>query len=159
MTGIEIAAVATAASAAIGAVGAIQQGNAQAAAANYNAQLQEREARQRSREANLAEEAQRRRSRQQLGRQRAQLAESGIGFGEMGQSLIADSAKFAELDALNIRYEGETMRRGLLAGAGLSRFDGKNARRSSRFTAAGTLLSGAGRTYNILNPAGGRSNG
>lgn len=154
MTGIEIAAIATAASAAVGAVGAIQQGNAQAAAANYNATSQEREATQRSREANLNEEAQRRKNRQRLGRQRAQLAESGIGFGAMGESLIADSAKFAEMDALNIRYQGETQRRGLLAGANITRSEGKAARRNSRFAAAGTLLSGAGRSYSILNPAG-----
>lgn len=160
MTGIEvatIAAITSAAAGAVGAVGSIQQGKAAQSAANYNAQLQEQEAAQRSREASLAEEATRRRSRQQLGRQRAQLAESGIGFEQMGTSLIEDSVKFAEMDALNVRYEGATQRRGLLAGSNLSRAEGKNARRSSYFNAAGSLLRGGSRAYSILNPAGGGS--
>jgi len=153
MTGAEIALALTVASTAVGAVGAIQQGNAAKAAADYNAKLQEREATQRSKEANLHEEAQRRKNRQLLARQRAQLAESGIGFEAMGESLIEDSATMAELDALNIRYEGETQRRGLLAGANLSRMEGKNAQKAGYFKAGATLLSGgskaAGQAENL----------
>jgi len=155
MTGIEIALIAaTVAGAGVSAVGAIQQGNAAEASAKFNADLQTREAEQRSKEAGLAEETQRRANRQLLGRQRAEIAESGVGFGEMGTSLIEDSAKFAELDALNIRYQGETQRSGLLAGANITRLEGKNAKKASRFAAGSTLLSGAAKAGGQANSAG-----
>lgn len=166
MTGFEVALLA--ASAGLSAVGAVAQGQAANAqgkaaqrAAEYNAKVQEVEAKQRSREANLEEESRRRRIRQILGGQRAELAESGIGFEEMGQSLIADSAKFGELEALNVRYSGETARRGLLAGANIARFQGQAARAAGRaqrnasyLKAASSLASGG---YQISQVGG--SNG
>lgn len=163
MTGIETALIA--ASAGLSALGTIAQGQAanaqgkaQQRAAEYNASIQEMQAKQVSREANLEEEATRRRIRQILGGQRAELAESGIGFEEMGQSLIDDSSKFGELEALNVRYAGETQRRGLLAGANLSRFEGRAARQAGRnarnlsYLKAGTQLAEGG--YNFQQAGG-----
>ena len=122
-----IAAASAVASAGVGAYGAIQQAEAQAqasrnqaAAANYQSQLDERNAKiaemnaQSAREvANVKEEAQRRRFNALEGQAMASIAQSGTGFDGSNLAMIEQNAINNELDALTIRYEGEQQAKGL----------------------------------------------
>lgn len=175
MTGIEvgvIAAWATAASAVIGAYSAVQSGKTQSAnyraqqqAEEYNATIQAQNAQVSRQQANAREETQRRRARQALGEQRAALAQAGIGLSGSAADVYGQSAANAELDALNIRYEGELDARGLLAQSELSRYSGqtagvnaRSARSAGRLDAASSLLAGASNaygSYRTRRPGGG----
>ncbi|NBB17660.1 hypothetical protein GVN21_20055 [Caulobacter sp. SLTY] len=57
------------------------------------------------------EEAVRRESREVLGAQAAAIAESGAGLGGSNRLLMQQDAGLAELDALNVRYEGALVQR------------------------------------------------
>jgi len=158
--GPEVVAISMAASAAMSAVGAIQQGMAASAqaqasanAARYNAVIKEQQARSEFQQAGAREEQQRRQSRQVLGQQSAALAQAGIGLGGSALDIAEQSAFMAELDALNIRYEGDLRARGLLAAAEQNEYEaraaiaaGKNAETASYISAGASLLSGIG-TY------------
>lgn len=161
MATLPIMAVIAIATAAVGAIGAVQQGKAQAAsykseqqAANYNATIQAQNATVARQQANAREEAQRRQARQVLGEQRAALSQAGIGLGGSAADVYGQSATNAELDALNIRYEGDLQARGLLAQSQLSTYEGKvagmnaaSARSGSYWNAASSLLAGASSAY------------
>lgn len=148
---------------AVSAVGAIQQGNvasanarAQQDAANYNATIEAQGATTARQQANAREEAQRRATRQFLGEQRAGLSQAGIGLDGSAADVHGQSAANAELDALNIRYEGELDARGLLAQSALTRHEGqvagvnaRTARRAGYMNAASTILSGSANAYGI----------
>jgi len=147
MTGLEIALIASTALSAAGAISGAQaasaQAKGQAKAAEYNATLQKQQAAIQGRETSLAVEQQRREARQVGGAQRAALAETGIGFEQLGTSLIERGRTFAELDALNISSQGEQERRGLLAGSALSSYEARGYKQQAR----------AARTAGLLNTA------
>lgn len=117
----------------------------------YNAALDRQRADAALSSSNQREEQHRRQVRLIQGKQRAAIAESGTGLGGTNADLEHQSELFAELDAMNIRYEGTLEARGLLADAEMrdSRADrygrsAKNARTSGYLGAAGALLGGAG---------------
>lgn len=98
------------------------------------------------------EEQQRRQARFVLGQSRAAAAESGTGLGGSNADIYGQSEIMAEMDALNIRYGGESEAQGYLSQSGLeewqagvNRASGSSARRSGFIGAAGALLSGTGR--------------
>lgn len=150
-----------AATAVIGAYSAVQSGKAteasyqaQANADAYNAEIDAQNARVARQQANAREEAQRRQAKQVLGEQRAALAQAGIGLSGSAADVYQQSATNAELDALNIRYEGELQARGLLAQSELNTYQGKasrmnagSARRGGYTNAAATILSTASQAY------------
>jgi hypothetical protein len=163
MTGVEatvILAWAAAASAAVGAYSAYQGGQtakanarSQQDADKYNATIASQNAAVARQQASAREEAQRRQARQVLGEQRAALSQAGIGLAGSAADVYGASANAAELDALNIRYEGELDARGLLAQSSLSSFEGQVAGRNARtasqaggLNAASSLLAGDART-------------
>lgn len=144
-------------SAAIGGVSAYRmnqtqqvQYQAQQQANDFNAAL----ARQRSTEVKqifgAREDQQRRMNRIEAGKRAAWAAQSGLGLGGSNADVEDQSAVFAELDALNIRYEGELEARGLLNTAASQEWEsGVNAtsRRRARSgiwmdTASAALASG-----------------
>ncbi len=164
MTGIEtgvILAYAAAASAVIGAYSAYQGGKnqevmakAQANADEFNAETGRQNAAATRQQADAREEAQRRQARQRLGEQRAALSQAGAGLSGSAADVYGQSATNAELDALNIRYEGDIQARGLLIGAqqdqmqaGISRINGRTARQAGTLNAASNLLTGASNAY------------
>lgn len=142
---------------AIQAFGAIQQGNAAAASYNsqaqaneYNARIQRSQAEETARQAGAREDLQRRQARAVMGRQLAGTAQAGVGLTGSSADLFRQSLVDAETDALNIRYEGEQTRVGLLNQANLqdweaatARGNAKTARRAGYLSAAGALASGA----------------
>lgn len=170
MTGIETAALlgyAAAAAAVVGAYSAYQGGKAQEAsyksqaqADEYNAKVAETNAATARQQAGAREEAQRRQARQILGTQRAALAQAGIGLSGSAADVYGASAANAELDALNIRYEGELDARGLLAGAELDKYQGKvsnmnakSAKQAGYVNTASALLSGGSKAYGTYKGA------
>jgi hypothetical protein len=111
-------------------------------ASKYNAGLAATQAKEAQMQAAAEEEQQRREARTFMGRQRAAVAQSGVGPGTT-DLLENQSAVLAELDALNIRYGGNMRGRGLL-------LEGASQRRS-----AGTagLLAGGQVLYSASNLA------
>lgn len=170
MTGIETAALlgyAAAAAAVVGAYSAYQGGKAteagfkaQAQADDYNAQVAATNAATARQQAGAREEAQRRQARQILGTQRAALAQAGIGLSGSAADVYGQSVANAEVDALNIRYEGDLEARGLLAGATLDTYSGqvartnaKTAKRAGYLDTASALLSGGAKAYGTYKGA------
>lgn len=114
----------TAASAAISGLGSIRNSQAQEAQMRAAAQANEYNAavlRQRADIAasvyNQREEQRRRNNRIEAGRRAAAIAQTGLGFEGSNAAIDEQSAVFAELDALNTRYEGYLEGRGLLSQA------------------------------------------
>lgn len=146
-----------AAAAVVSAYGKIQEGKAQeeaaksqAQAAEYNATVSTQNAQIARNNASIREEVQRRKSRSILAQQFAGTAQAGIDFSGTAADVFTQSETMAELDALNIRYEGDLQSRGLLAEATGERYqaeaalvNGKNARTAANISAAGSLLQGA----------------
>jgi len=129
-----------------------KKAKAEAAAMQYDALQRQQESEATLATYNLREESQRRRARRVQGNLRAGLAESGIGYGR-GTALDVEmeSAVESEMDALNIRYEGNLKARGLLAESeqqfAARREHLRGARASERagyLSAAGTVLGGVG---------------
>jgi hypothetical protein len=146
----------------LGAAGTIQQGQATAAASEYNAKVGDMNARlseRRARDAierGAAEEQKKRTEVQQiLGEQRAASAANGVDltFGSPLDTLM-DTAMLGELDALTIRtntyreaYDRRVDAANQRAGAELNRMEGRAAKTGSYLSAAGTILGGAGKAY------------
>jgi len=94
------------ASGVMGVAGNVADGQASAAQRAYGSQVARENARTVGDQSAAQEESLRRESRDTLAAQRAAIAESGTGFGGTNSLLMAQDAALAELDALNVRYEG-----------------------------------------------------
>ncbi len=146
----------------LGAAGQIQQGQAQAAASNYNAQVGDMNAKiseRRERDAIDRGQQEEIKKRQEIatlqGRQRAAMAANGVdlSFGSPADTLI-DTAVMGEIDALTIRssaareaydYKVDAVNR--RADANLNRMNAKSAVTGCYLAAGGTLLTGFGKAY------------
>lgn len=120
------------AASAASALGAIGQANSQAAmlqsqsaAAQYNARVAEQQAKQAVDVSVVQQLAQRRQARQVLGVQRAAIAQSGVGSGGSNRDVLERSETLAELDALNLAYEGTVKSRGYLAQRDIDEFQSR----------------------------------
>lgn len=125
----------------------LAQASGQKKIAEQNAKLDERAAAIEADQTARAEEALRRQNRGFFGRQRAAIAEAGLGFGGSTGMLAEQSAVLAELDAQNIRYGGRLSGQGLLSRAAMTRSEGKASKRSGTLLAGSQLLQGSGTTY------------
>jgi len=115
-------------------VGAMrQQGKAESAAADFNAQSAELDA---SSRASLI----RSQAARQIGAPRAQIGKSGATTAGTPLMVLAESAANAEIDALNATYTGARQ-------AALYRAGGANARSQARTMAGTTLLSGMSKIF------------
>lgn len=85
---------------------ALISAQAQRKAATYNSRVAANQATIAAQQANVNEDAQRRRAAMALGREAAGAAESG-GLSGTNLDTFQQSATNAELDALNIRYQGK----------------------------------------------------
>jgi hypothetical protein len=149
-------------SAGLGAMGQMQEANARAQAANYqaavqenNAQLAEFKARDAIIRGNEEQKKQMAYTAEVAGRQRAAMAANNIDVG-YGSALDAavDTAMLGDLDALTIKsnsyreaYDHKIAATNERAGAGLSRLEAKNARAGGMLKAVGTLVGGFGNSY------------
>lgn len=143
------------------ALGARQQSNqlrAAAAADQYNAAVDRQQAESTRLIYGQREDQVRRMTAAQLGKQRAAAAESGL-TGGSSDDLERQSSIAAELDALNIRYEGEIQAQGYLSQARLADWNAADNRSSARSArTAGYIgigarsLSGVGDYYRKQTP-------
>lgn len=127
---------------AMGAGTAAASGYQQSQQAKSEAELADANAEAAAQQANAAEDAQRRRNRSILARQRAAIAESGIGFGGSSERLQQDSAVQAELDALNVRYEGRLRGLGFQNDARFARSRASSAMAGGYLSASSSLIGG-----------------
>lgn len=119
----------------------------------YNATIQRQNADVALQQSASEQGRQNRRARQILGEQRAGVAQSGTGFGGSNADLLDQSATLAELDMLNIAYEGQMRARGHEIQAQgdeyssrVNRRNAKNAKSAGLFSAGKSLLTGFGRS-------------
>ncbi len=105
------------------------------------------------------EERQRRAAAAAIGEAKAGIGESGLGFGGSNADVLRQQEVLAELDALNVRYEGQLERHSYQSQATLDSYYGradsagaKQARLGSYVGAAGALLSGVGDYYRTKAP-------
>lgn len=157
-----------AAATAFSAYGAYQQGQSSKDLANYNAQVDQNNAKAKqyaaedaSRRGGIAEDAHRAKVRQMLGTQRATMAANGGDLTDQSSmNILSDTARYGELDALTLRSNAAREAWGLnvqadndLAQAAGSRFQGRAAARAGTMSAAGTLLNGGAQAYSAYkNP-------
>jgi len=119
-----------------------KQSDDQADYNNQQAALAEQQGIIAGNQARADEEAQRRKSRQIMGEQAAAMAQSGTGLGGSNALLTRQSAVDAELDALNIRYQGLLKSSALKAQASSLRGQANALRRSGNLLAGTALLTG-----------------
>lgn len=132
-----------AASAAVSAIGAIQQGQAAKSAANYNATLEQMNARAARQDA--ADQAAQvdRENYLRLGAIRANQGKSGGAAGEGSVlDILSDAASQGELERQYVLKAGERKAFGHEASANLDRAQGRNAQTGSYLKAGSELLSG-----------------
>lgn len=116
------------------------QAKAASAANQYNAAVLRQKADMTTAAFNQREEQQRRTAREAEGKRMASIAEAGLGFGGSQADFERQSEVRAELDALNIRYEGQTETRGLLAQATLQDYEATiNRKNASKIRQQGYL--------------------
>ena len=144
----------------MGGLGAIQQGQASAASARYNARVADMNARMADRAAKdalergkLEEQKQRQKTAQLMGQQTAAMAANGvdIGFGSP-LDLLVDTATLGELDALTIRSNAYREERDIRqqganyrGQAGMYRSQASSASTGGFLGAMGTVLGGGSR--------------
>lgn len=143
MSGVEIAAALAMASAVVSAAGSIQQGKASRRMADYQAAVAENNAIAARQEAERAERELREKSRRQLSANRARFAKGGV-LPEEGSPLLfnIETGEGGEIDALNLRREGEMRATGFQSEAALGRYSGRVAQQQSRIKATSSLLDG-----------------
>jgi len=165
----ELGLILTLGSTVMGAMGQMQQAQATADAANYNAQVGDMNAQIAERRAVDALErgkTEEQRKRNEVagikGRQTAAMAANGVdlSFGSPLDTLV-DTAVLGELDALTIRtnsyrenYDYKVDAVNKRAGANLERMKASSATSGGFLSAMGTVLTGAGKMYQGASGAG-----
>lgn len=153
-----LAAVASVASGVIGAVGAMQQANAQQAAAEYNAKVQDRNAviagqnRQLAiQTADIAAQDKDRENRRVIHAMRAAYGTSGLELAGSPLDVLEDTALEQSVDVQRTKYEGYVRARegaiqvlGLREDATLKRMEGKAAKSAGYIGAAASVVGGVG---------------
>ena len=161
MAALPLTTIFSAVSTAFSVIGAISDANSksdayesQAAWNQYNATIDRQNADTALQQSASEQARQNRRARQVMGEQRAATAQSGTGFGGSNADLLDQSATLAELDMLNIAYEGQMRARGQEIQAQgedysrkVNRRNAGNAKTAGIFSAGRSLLTGVGRGY------------
>tara|TARA_S200000501_G_scaffold224852_1_gene210775 strand:+ start:565 stop:1044 length:480 start_codon:yes stop_codon:yes gene_type:complete len=146
--GFEVAVAMMAVGTAVSAYGQYQAGKAQKRAYDYNAQIQEQNARIAQEQADYEARRQESRTRKMLAAQRVAYAGSGF-TSNTGTALdtLRQTMSEGEMDKMAILYGGSVEAVNQRAQASLSRMQGKAAYKAGMYNAAGTLLAGGGQTY------------
>lgn len=120
-------------------IGAIQAGKARAEAAEYTAKQQDAQAKAELAQSSLEAAQEGRKKRLILSRARAVAAASG---GGQDLDLLSDIEEEGTQRTLMTLWEGEDRAKARRAGAAVSRFEGRQARRAGFYDGARTLLAG-----------------
>ena len=132
------------AGAAISAAGAIQRSNAEKAAANYNAQLRERDATIATQQATQQAWQVQMQQRRAAGAIQAGYGASGVTGEGSPLDVLAMSASQAKLDEETILYQGKLKATGYMSDAALARNQAIVAGQQGQLEAASYLVGGAG---------------
>lgn len=127
----------------VSAIGSVAQGMAGSDAAKYNAQVAENNAIAARQKAAVDEAARRDQLERIQAQARANVGKGGGDFSGSALDIMAQNAATAELDALTVRYGGETRAAGFEAQAELDRSQASSARAGGYFGAGSRILSGA----------------
>lgn len=144
VTATTIAAVAAVAGAGLAAYGAYQQGQTATKVGDYNARVRESEAKRVEMETRESLRRQRDANKRLVGRQRAQLAKSGVIEEGSPVEVLAETSSLLELEALDYSRSSEAETRRLRSSAGMDRFEGRQAAMAGNINAGASLLQGAG---------------
>ena len=130
---------------ALQAIGTLANGQQAAAIGARNADVMLQQANETDRATVGRESLLRDRNAQSLSQQRVAMLQNGIDPGS-GSALFTSSQSIrnAEMDALQLRYDGLMQSRAERMGADMERWKGKAAKRQSIFSAAGQIVSGGG---------------
>jgi hypothetical protein len=150
MTGLEIlagvSAAASLASGVVSAMGAIQQGEATAASAEYNAAVADRNAKLKLAQTAEAESDMARQHRRQMGQIRAAYAQAGVSMQGSPLDVIEDTATEQAFERDQTEYEGRLQAIGLTEKAALFRAEASNARSAGMINAIGYGIGAIDRT-------------
>lgn len=124
-------------------VSALSQAKAQSDSLEANASILRKNAEQKRLETSINEDTVRRQKKLAMSSARAQMAEAGVIEGGTSLGVLAQGLANAEQEALNLRYEGETVAVNYLNNASLLEEEAKQARRAGG-NAFLTSLVGAG---------------
>lgn len=133
------------------AIGAVSQANSNAAAlggqaqaADYNAAVSRQQAGQALSVSTANQIEQNRKARRVLGMQRAGAAQAGVGMGGSTGDLLERSETLAELDQLNLAYEGMLKARSFTTQAELDTFNASAYRAQAKSVKRAGILGAAG---------------
>lgn len=140
----EAIAIATVAGAAVSAYGAYAQGEAANQAAQYNADLQARNATIAHQQGAAQAALVRRRAAQAQGAAEAAYGASGVSQEGSPLEVLASSAAQAKLDEETVLYQSNLQAMGFQANEQLDRTAGDTARRQAQLNAASSFLTGVG---------------
>jgi hypothetical protein len=150
---VTLGTAATALGTVFSAVSAISSGNAARASGDYNAALYAQNAEVTRQRAAADESRQRRLATQRMGANAAAAGASGVGFSGSVLDILESNAAQEELDALTIRWNGQTAASGLESQGALASAQGRNAQQQGYIGAGATLLLGGVKSYDMLKRA------
>lgn len=128
------------------AYGQYQAGQDAKKAADYNAQIMERNKQTALEKANYEAEAEASRLRRLIGSQNAARGASGVGKSGTFLDLQEDTTIQGTMEQLAIMYGGQLQAEGFQNEANMSRFQGETAARQGKTSAMGTILTGSAQT-------------
>jgi len=150
------AAITSIVAAGVSAYSSYESGQSQKKASEYNAEMQNRAAKQEIQQGNIKAQEMRDRARKIAGTQAAGFGAAGLDTTSGTASDILDESRmFGELDALRSINNAQRTAYGLQAQSELDLWQGHAAARGGMLSAAGSLLSGASNaayTYKMTRP-------
>lgn len=151
--GAAVGALFTAAGAGVSAFSSFQQGKSEKAINDYNAQVQEQQAKQAQADARAASSAQRGENTRLLSKQRALYAKAGVVASGTPLLVMAEQAGIMEMNALDIERQGKVKAQYLTSQASLDRMKGKVAKKAAYLQGYSTILNGVGTLFRQLDAA------
>lgn len=145
--------MATIAGASLMAYGYLRQGMAAKAAADYNAEVNEEQAREEGIRVGIIEDRLRRQKKQAISTQTARFLKAGVKLEGTPLEVLADTATQFEEDIAITKYDARVNVARLQAGAEAQRIAGKEAMFKAGLMAGGTVLSGYGMSASSAAPA------
>jgi hypothetical protein len=139
------------------AYGELEQADAQSRAYDYNANIAEENATQALAISAQNERRQRIQGKKEIGSMVAAYGASGVTTEGSPMEVLADSIANAELDALNVRFSGQSKAINLRNEAAYGRYQAREAKRMARISAAASLLGAGGKSYSQMPSSGGSS--
>lgn len=140
----------------------IEQGKSQQAMANYNAAVQEQQAKQSEADARSKANAQRAGNQALMSKQRALYAKAGVTASGSPLLVQAEQAAVLEMGALDIERTGNVKAAYARSQAELDRMAGKVAKKAGKMQGYSTILMGAGQmlmNLDAISKGGGGSGG